>query len=450
MNHPGHCCVYGLGWGDEGKGKIVDLLGSAYDIVVRYNGGANAGHTVWIGTEKFALHLLPAGVLRRHMVAVIGPGVVVDPTALLEEITTLRQRGRLIDDQIRISGRAHLVMPWHKLEDQLSETSESNQKIGTTVRGIGPCYADKARRTSAIRFDDLIYDLRWADRVRRVVADKQRFFRDYYHHQADLDGDAVIAMLTAAREQLGPYVCDTGEYLRTVIAEGRKVLFEGANGLLLDIDHGTYPYVTSSSTGPAGVASGAGVPPTTLQRIIGVTKAYATRVGAGPFVTELTDEIGERIRIQGHEFGTTTGRPRRCGWFDAVACRYAVQVGGATELALMHLDTLAGFDEVAICVAYECDGRRLTTPPGDLARLERSRPVLERFPGWGAEVRDAKSRQTLPPTTRAYVERIEEHVGTKVAIISVGPERNQTLLNREWTDIVECCAGGPRSSASPD
>ncbi len=436
--HPGHSCVFGLMWGDEGKGKIVDLLAGGFDCVVRYNGGANAGHTVWIGPEKFALHLLPAGILRTGVVAVIGPGVVVDPQALMQEIAGLTARGMKIGDQLKISSRAHLVMPYHKLEDQLSEgVASGGQKLGTTVRGIGPCYAEKARRSGGIRFDDLLNEPALADRVRRIVENKAKILAALYGHDQPPDVEACLHVIADARASLSGYVCDTTKYLDDAIRSGRRLLFEGANGLLLDIDHGTFPFVTSSSTGPAGVASGAGVPPTILRRTIGVTKAYSTRVGSGPFVTELSDAVGDRIREQGHEYGTTTGRPRRCGWFDAVACRYSARLGGATDIAVMHLDTLAGFERVGICTAYECDGERIDVPPAGVARLERCRPVIEFLPGWGDEVRDARTRAQLPPNARAYVERIESLVGAAVTIVSVGPERSQTLLGGGWARVVE-------------
>jgi adenylosuccinate synthase len=423
-----HACVFGLGWGDEGKGKIVDLLCPSFDVVVRFNGGANAGHTVWIGGDKFALHLLPAGVLHEGMTAVIGPGVVVDPISLLAELDGLAARGVDAASRLRISSRAHLVLPYHKLEDQLSEQAAGGGKIGTTARGIGPCYADKMRRSSAIRFADLIGEPGLADRVRKIVASKSAMFHVLYGGDGAVSADDVIADLDMARTRLAGLVVDTTALLGRAMADGKKVLFEGANGLLLDVDHGTYPFVTSSSTGPHGLAAGGGVPATSVTRFIGAIKAYATRVGSGPFVSELTDEVGDRIRIQGNEFGTTTGRPRRCGWFDAVSGRYGVALSGCTEIALMHLDTLSGFEQVGICTAYEVDGRRCADMPADARVLEGARPVIEFVPGWSGDLRSAKSFDDLPPTAQAYVHRIEKLTGAPVGILSVGPERTQTIF----------------------
>ncbi|GIK16658.1 MAG: adenylosuccinate synthetase [Planctomycetota bacterium] len=441
--HPGHCCVFGLMWGDEGKGKIVDLLAGAYDCVVRYNGGANAGHTVWIGQEKFALHLLPAGILRTGVVAVIGPGVVVDPPTLRSEIAALEARGIAVAEHLRLSNRAHLVMPYHKAEDRLSEARMGDErKIGTTTRGIGPCYADKARRSTGVRFNDVLHEPGLEDRVLRILEDRRSALAALGGtDDPGLDRAEVLASLRIARDELSQYVCDTTRYLGDAVRAGRRMLFEGANGMLLDLDHGTYPFVTSSSTGPGGIAGGAGVPPTLLRRTIGVTKAYSTRVGGGPFVAELGDELGDRIRKQGNEYGTTTGRPRRCGWFDAVACGYSARLGGATDLAIMHMDTLAGFERVGMCVAYDCRGRKVEDPPAGVAELSECRPVIEYLPGWGEEVRTAASREALPINAQRYIEAIERRTGVAATIISVGPERSQTLLSEPWRSCV--AEGGP-------
>lgn len=432
-----HTCVVGLGWGDEGKGKIVDLLGHAFDVVVRYNGGANAGHTVCVGDERFALHLLPAGILRTGVTAVIGPGVVIDPEALINEVDDLTARGIAVDTNLKISDRAHLVLPHHKLEDRLSEQrADKKTRIGTTARGIGPCYADKMKRTTAVRVADLFHEDDLHERVRRIVADRLATFRCVYGYDGDLSADEVIDNLEAARRRLQPFACQTTQYLHRRMASGGRVLFEGANGMLLDIDHGTYPFVTSSSCGPHGVAGGAGVPASTVTRVIGVIKAYATRVGSGPFVSELSDATGEKIRTQGNEFGTTTGRPRRCGWFDAVACRYSIQLAGATDLALMHIDTLTGFDEVGICVAYRCDGETLDVPPSHVDQLGRARPVVEFLPGWTQDVRSIRRFDALPQNARSYIQRIETLVGAPVSIVSVGPERTQTLVGDRLGDLI--------------
>ncbi len=423
-----HACVFGLGWGDEGKGKVVDHLCPAFDIVVRYNGGANAGHTVCADGETFALHLLPTGVLHRNIVCVIAPGVVVDPVMLLSEIDALAERGHDVTPNLRISDRAHLVMPYHKLEDQLSECAGSNEvRIGTTARGIGPCYADKMRRTSAIRFADLIHDRELAPRVRSIVKARGQALKALFGADVTLDADEIVADLEEARERLGATICDTTIFLHQAMDSGRRLLFEGANGMLLDVDHGTYPFVTSSSTGPHGIGPGAGIMPDRIPRRIGTLKAYATRVGSGPFVSELCDETGDRIRTVGKEFGTTTGRPRRCGWFDAVFSSYAARLSGATEMALLHLDTLSGFDQVGICIAYRLDGKTLTSPPAYAQQLERAEPVVELVPGWKENLRSITRFEDLPASAVRYLERIESLIGVPVTIVGVGPDRSQTL-----------------------
>ena len=440
-----HTCVFGSGWGDEGKGKIVDLLCPGFDVVVRFNGGANAGHTVWVGEDKFALHLLPTGVLHEDMTAVIGPGMAVDPIALLGELDGLAERGIDAASRLRISDRVHLVLAYHKIEDQVGESAAgSAARIGTTSRGIGPCYADKMRRRTAVRAIDLCDERSLSERVRGIVAGRKKSLVALYGDDGGLDVEAVLADLATAAKRLRPNICDTTEFLHDQIDSGRTLLFEGANGVLLDIDHGTYPFVTSSSTGPHGIGAGAGVPPSLVTRRIGTAKAYATRVGAGPFVSELDNEIGNRIRERGHEFGTTTGRPRRCGWFDAVTCRYTARISGATDLALVHLDTLSGFDELGICVAYRCDGKTLRIPPASAAVLERCEPVIEYVPGWDEDLRSARKLEDLPAKTREYLDRVATLVGAPVSIIGVGPERQQRIVRgdlREWIDV------SPASSA---
>ncbi len=434
----GHTCVFGLGWGDEGKGKIVDLLCPSFDIVVRFNGGANAGHTVCVDGETFALHLLPTGVLHETAVGVIGPGVVVDPIALLAEIDALAKRGVDVANRLKISDRAHLVLAYHKIEDQLSERAAGAEgKIGTTSRGIGPCYADKMRRTTAVRFIDLFDDKELASRVRRIVEAKKASFVAMYGEDGGLNIQAVLDDLAQAGKRLRAHVCDTTRFLHEATENGKSILFEGANGILLDVDHGTYPFVTSSSTGPHGIGPGAGVPTALVTRLIGVGKAYATRVGSGPFVTELKDAMGERIRQRGKEFGTTTGRPRRCGWFDAVTCRYAAQLGGATDLALLHLDTLSGFDEIGVCVAYRCDGQTLRTLPASVSSLERAEPIIEFLPGWSEELRSVRRFEDLPKNARDYVQRIEALIGVPVSLIGVGPDRSQTLVRGALQELVK-------------
>lgn len=433
-----HTCVFGLSWGDEGKGKIVDLLCPAFDVAVRYNGGANAGHTVCVGTERFALHLLPAGVLHDHVISIVGGGVVADPMTVLTEIDGLAQRDINVTDRLKISERAHLVMAYHKLEDQLSErAARGAARIGTTSRGIGPCYADKMKRTTAVRFADLLYDDRLEDRVCKIVTARKELFASAYGDDGGLDAEAVLDDLQTARTRLSPHVCDTTDFLHKAIDAGQALLFEGANGMLLDVDHGTYPFVTSSSPGPHGIGAGAGVPPSQVTRLVGTTKAYATRVGSGPFVTELDNEIGDRIRERGHEYGTTTGRPRRCGWLDTVSCRYTSRISGVTDIALMHLDTLSGFEQVGLCVAYRADGETHTTFPANARRLEQMEPVIEFVPGWTEDLQSVRQYEDLPAAARHYVERIEAVIGVPISIIGVGPERSQTLIRGRLRSLIE-------------
>ncbi len=436
-----HACVCGLGWGDEGKGKVVDLLCPAFDIVVRYNGGANAGHTVCTGHERFALHLLPTGVLHDNITSIIGPGVALDPVTVLKEVDGLAERGIEVLGKLKISERAHLVLSYHKIEDQLSErTAGKSGRIGTTARGIGPCYADKMRRTTAVRAGDLLDEPGLHERIRRIVEQRKAVLYARYGDDGGLDAEAVIADLTTATPRLEPCICDTTSLLHEAMDAGRWVLFEGANGMLLDVDHGTYPFVTSSSTGPHGIGGGAGVPPSRVTCVIGVCKAYATRVGSGPFISELKDALGDRIREQGKEFGTTTGRPRRCGWFDAVACRYSARLCGATDLAVLHLDTLSGFDRIGICGSYRCDGRTLSTPPAQAVKLERTEPGIEYLPGWNEDLRSVRRFEDLPATARAYVGRIEALVGVPVSIVGVGPDRAQTLVRGTLQRLVDTLA----------
>ncbi len=430
----GHTCVVGLGWGDEGKGKIVDLLCGQYNVVVRFNGGANAGHTVCIGKEKFALHLLPSGVLHSDKQSVIGPGVVVDPIALVGEIDALADRGVTLDGRLSVSDRAHIVMPYHKLEDSLSESNaSSNEQIGTTARGIGPCYADKMKRTTAIRVCDLLATERFSKRIQHIVRIKRAALEAVYGQPVDLNAATIAKDLLQAAERIRPYVCNTSERLHAAMARGDRILFEGANGSLLDVDHGTYPFVTSSTTTANGVASGSGVASRCVTHVLGIIKAYATRVGKGPFVTELNDDTGDAIRKAGNEFGTTTGRPRRCGWFDAVATRYSIMLSGVTELAVMHLDTLTGFKRIGICTGYRCDGQSIDFLPADSETLETVEPVVEWYDGWTEDLSKITVLEKLPDNARRYLDRLETHVGAPVTIVSVGPERSQTIVGATQT-----------------
>ncbi len=422
-----HTCVVGMGWGDEGKGKVVDLLAGEFDVVVRFNGGANAGHTVRIADESFALHLLPSGVLRQEAVSVIGPGVVVDPVALVEEIEGLKARGIDLTGRLLVSDRAHLVMPYHKIEDRLRDSGKGGKQIGTTAKGIGPCYAEKMLRSMAFRMIDLVNLDRNTARLAEVCQRKQAVLSAVSDESIDVSFEAIKAGLDAVRGKLTPYVQDTTSWLEDAVDGGKRVLFESANGMLLDIDHGTFPYVTASQTGLNGVPSGAGVSPHLVERCVGVSKAYATRVGNGPFPSELTDERGDRIREVGREFGTTTGRPRRCGWLDAVLLRRSAILGGITEIAMMHMDTLSGMPEVGICTGYRLNGQPIRALPADSDDYAKVEIEVELLPGWQADVSSVKRFEDLPDTACNYIEHIEAFVGVPISMISVGPERSQTI-----------------------
>jgi adenylosuccinate synthase len=426
-------CVVGLQWGDEAKGKIVDLLTTDHDFVVRYNGGANAGHTVvWEG-RTFKFSLLPTGVLRPHVRSVIANGVVVYPPRFLEEVASLRQAGIAVGDNLLLSNHAHVIFPYHMEEERLVEASArgSGSAIGTTGRGIGPCYQDKAGRIFAIRVEDLLHPEHLRQRLEQIVEHKNRLLRGLSPQATTFDPARLFEEYQGYAEQVRSHVTDTADLLRGAVCQGGRVLFEAAQGSLLDIDHGSYPYVTSSNSSVAGVWSGSGVPTRQLQRVIGVIKAYGTRVGGGPFPTELDDGpegIGERIRRKGREYGTVTGRPRRCGWFDTVTVRHSAAFNGADELALMLLDVLSELDELKVCVAYDLDGQRLDTFPGDSFRVARCRPVYETLPGWKQDISAARRLANLPPAARRYVDRLAELIGLPVRTVSVGPDRAQTIF----------------------
>jgi adenylosuccinate synthase len=425
----GNTCVIGLQWGDEGKGKVVDLLLEDFDVVVRYSGGANAGHTVVAGCQRFALHQLPSGILRERITSIITGGAVIDPAILLGEIASLRERGVKIGDNLRISDRAHLVLPYHRREDVLAErAARAAQKLGTTARGIGPCYADKYARYWAIRVCDLYPAERFRLRLAEVVAHKNAYLSSVYEAHETFEADRLADEYLAFADQLRPFVCDTTALLFKLRQAGKRILFEGAQGSLLDVDHGTYPYVTSSNAGSGGVASGAGVPLSAIQSTLGVVKAYTTRVGGGPFPTELKDALGDLIRQRGQEFGTTTGRPRRCGWFDAVGAAYAAMLTGPNCLALMHLDTLSGLSGVKVCVAYKLGGRLLDEFPAQAELLEQVEPVYETLPGWSEDIGGCRHWGELPVPARDYVRLISERLGSPVRMIGVGPGREQIVL----------------------
>jgi adenylosuccinate synthase len=425
----GHTCVIGLQWGDEGKGKVVELLTDRFSLGVRYSGGSNAGHTVKVAGERFALHLIPSAILHPRVTCVIAAGVVVDPEVLVTEIENLRTRGVKVEDNLRVSNRAHVVMPYHRRQDELSEANASgDRRIGTTARGIGPCYADKMTRTSAIRIGDLIEPQRFRRRLDPIVREKNAVFAALYGTNDPFDADEIFQRYSQYARKIQPHVCDTTQLLHEALADGRHILFEGAQGSLLDIDHGTFPYVTSSNSSGCGAAVGAGVPASVIQTRIGVVKAYFTRVGGGPFPTEQEGPIGEYIREHGQEYGTTTGRPRRCGWFDAAAARYSVHLGGITDVAVMHLDTLTGLEQIGICVGYRHDGRQLAGFDPDEEVLASVECVYEMMPGWSQDITSARREADLPTAAREYIDRLEQLIGAHISIVSVGPERDQTIF----------------------
>jgi len=415
--------IVGAQWGDEGKGKVVDILAETANIVARYQGGANAGHTVCIGDKQYVLHLIPSGMFHDRITCVIGNGVVIDPTALLSEIAQLRDAGIRIDGRLLISHNAHLIMPYHKQLDVIRE--QSSNKIGTTGRGIGPAYIDKAMR-NGIRIVDLLDRDVLANKIAANIEEKNLILTKVYG-ETRIDVDRIIAEYQEFDKQIDEYVTDTAFYLNSALAQGKQIIAEGAQGALLDMDHGTYPYVTSSNPTSGGACTGLGIPPTAVQEVVGIVKAYCTRVGNGPFPTELTDATGERLRATGHEFGATTGRPRRCGWFDAVALRYSAMINGISRIAVTKLDVLDAFSEVKICVAYEVKGKRLKSFPTDVPTLARITPVYESFPGWQQPISAATTYAQLPAAARSYLDALARLTGTRVWLVSVGPRRDQTV-----------------------
>ena len=420
--------LIGAQWGDEGKGKATDLLGGAVDYVVRYQGGNNAGHTVVIGEEKYALHLIPSGILRPDCVPVIGNGVVIDPGVLLHEMSGLRNRG-IDTSRLLISANAHLIMPHHRALDRVTERYLGKARIGTTGRGIGPAYGDKIARTG-IRVQDLLDPGILRQKLELALREKNQVLAKVYNRRP-IDVSAVVSEYLQYAEQLGSHIADTGLVLDAALREGKVVLLEGSQGTLLDVDHGTYPFVTSSNPTAGGAATGAGIGPTRITRVIGIIKAYTTRVGAGPFPTELDDKVGDELRRIGGEFGVTTGRARRTGWYDAVIARYAVRVHGLTDLFLTKLDVLSGFDQVPVCVAYDVGGTRTDEMPMTQTEFHHAKPVYEQLPGWHEDISGATSFDQLPPEARAYVKALEELSRCPVSAIGVGPGRDQTLVIRD-------------------
>jgi adenylosuccinate synthase len=418
----------GAQWGDEGKGKIVDWLAPRADLVARFQGGNNAGHTLVVDGEKTVLHIVPSGVLHPGSINLIGPGVVVDPGALLAEVAALTERKVLKDpSRLRVSGRAHVILPWHLALDQARERAASKgRKIGTTGRGIGPAYEDKAARRG-IRMADLLQGEELATKL-RGIAEWKNFELTKFYQTDPVDVDALIETAVGWGRELEPYIDHTGRILDNALGEGKSVLFEGAQGTFLDIDHGTYPFVTSSNCVAGAVCAGSGIGPTKIDRVLGITKAYTTRVGGGPFPSELHDELGEALRTAGSEFGATTGRPRRCGWLDVVMLREAVCVNGITDLAINKLDILSGFGELQIATAYRIDGKLTHEFPMTLAEVSRAEPVYESLPGWDEDVSAARQIEDLPDNARRYIERVESLIGVSAAFISVGPGRDETIM----------------------
>ena len=420
--------VIGAQWGDEGKGKVVDLLAPQMDVVARYQGGANAGHTIKWGDETFVLHLIPSGIFHEGTTCVIGNGVVIDPAALMQEIRQIEALGYPVEGRLKISHNAHLIMPYHKALDEARERWREAEAIGTTGRGIGPAYVDKFAR-SGIRVVDLLDRDGLRKKLTAAIEEKNAILKSIYG-SAELDVDAIIEEDVEFDQQIDPYVTDTSAFLIDALAEGKSVLAEGAQGALLDVDHGTYPYVTSSHPTSGGACTGLGVPPTAIDRIIGIVKAYSTRVGNGPFPTELDDEMGAHLRAEGHEFGATTGRPRRCGWLDLVALSYTTRLNGFTELAITKLDVLSGLEELKVCTAYEVDGKTTTRFPTDLATLSRARPIYEALPGFSGRLADAEALSDLPSAARDYLQFVSDHLGVPITVVGTGPKREETLVAR--------------------
>ncbi len=424
--------VVGLQWGDEGKGKVIDLVAGGFDAVVRYNGGANAGHSVVVQGKRHALHLMPSAVHHPNAIGVIANGVVVDPEVLLKEIDGLAALG-VKPPRLALSDRAHVVLPYHKEEDAIRETAaaeadpENDRSIGTTRRGIGPAYSEKALRSTAVRVGDLLRPAALRETLDRACTIKNAQFRALSRAARHFDAATLSEQYSRFGERLRPYVTDTVVLLRKMIDEGRALLFEGANATLLDVDHGTFPFVTASNCTALGIPAGTGVPGRMIGRVVGVMKAYCTRVGAGPFPTEQPNEVGDRIRQRGNEYGTTTGRPRRCGWLDLVALRYAIGINDADAIALMLLDVLSGFETINVCTEYRIGGVRTDRFPPDAMALAEAEPVYESLPGWSEEISSVQALEELPEAARGYIRFIEDQAGAPVEWVSVGPDRAQTI-----------------------
>jgi adenylosuccinate synthase len=415
--------LVGSQWGDEGKGKVVDILSNRYNIVVRYQGGANAGHTIEIEDKKFVLHLIPSGILRDNVICVIGNGVVVDPKALLDEIELLESFNISIRGRLFISQNAHLIMPYHKLLDSIAESGSN--KIGTTGRGIGPCYVDKYAR-KGVRIIDLFDKKALEEKIKISLEEKNILFSKVYNKE-ELDVNEIVKEYIEFGKAIEQYITDTPSYLNNAIDEGKSILLEGAQGALLDVDHGTYPFVTSSSPTSGGACTGSGIPPTRISSVIGIVKAYTTRVGLGPFPTELLGSEGEALRKTGAEYGATTGRPRRCGWYDAFLMNYSRMINGIQRVAITKLDVLSYLDIINVCVGYELDGKMLKSFPTDVEKLNHIKPVYETLPGWKSDITKVRYYDDLPANAKDYLSFISEKSGFEISIVSVGPKREQTI-----------------------
>ncbi|MGI8614924.1 MAG: adenylosuccinate synthase [Nocardioidaceae bacterium] len=420
--------IVGAQWGDEGKGKATDLLGASVDYVVKFNGGNNAGHTVVIGDQTYALHLLPSGILTPGVVPVIGNGVVVDPGVLFEELDALQARG-IDTSRLVVSANAHLIASYNRVLDKVTERFLGSRRIGTTGRGIGPTYADKMNRIG-LRVQDVFDEKILTQKVEAALDLKNQILAKVYNRRA-IDAEEVVEELMTYADRLRPMVADSALLLTTALAAGRTVLLEAGQATLLDVDHGTYPFVTSSNATAGGACTGSGIPPTSIDRVVGVVKAYTTRVGEGPFPTELLDDAGERLRAVGQEYGTTTGRPRRCGWFDTVLARYAARVNGVTDYVLTKLDVLTGLEHIPVCVGYDVDGRQLEELPMTQTEFHHATPILERLPGWSDDISGCRRLQDLPANARGYVLALEEMSGAPISAIGVGPGRDQTVVVRD-------------------
>ncbi|MBI4845675.1 MAG: adenylosuccinate synthase [Candidatus Omnitrophica bacterium] len=418
--------VVGAQWGDEGKGKVIDILSEKADYVVRYQGGNNAGHTVVVGEDELILHLIPSGILHKGKVCVIGNGVVIDPEALKAEITYLESKGIKINNNLRISDCAHLIFPYHKVLDKLREEKFSRTKIGTTGRGIGPCYTDKFSR-NGIRIADLLNKRVFREKLEANIEEKNAIFRKVYKYKT-FSFKKIFRQYSDFAEEIKPYVCNCSLLLNQAIKEGKKILFEGAQGTLLDIDHGTYPFVTSSNSTAGGACVGTGIGPNKIDKTIGIVKAYTTRVGEGPFPTEFSEKLMNKIRSIGKEFGATTGRPRRCGWFDAVIVRHAVCINGLDTIVVTKLDVLDMMPSLKICVGYSYKGKLYDNFPSDIEVLWKAKPVYEELPGWQQSTKGIKEFSALPKNAHVYLKRLEQLVGAKIEIVSIGSERTQTLF----------------------